>query len=322
MCELRIVYAKISFWRNPSLFTAPRNISFLDSQRELCSFISMSLTFEDTPQGGWSAQTFEIRLRSQSAEEAAQAEAEFTQRIEQQAQSNIGDAFDVLGNVEFAEEAAEEGIIVPEMVFVEGGEFMMGSKRLQDARPIGLVSVGDFEVGKYPVTQEEWESIMGSNPSHFRGERRPVENVSWKDCIEYIEKLNDITGNGFRLLTEAEWEYAAGGGSKDRSRWAGTDEEQDKFDYAWFPKNSDKQTHQVGLKKPNSLGLFDMSGNVWEWCNDWFEKTNKSEQEKSKKREKIVKGGSWVSDKEVSQIYLFSPAFSNLFIGFRLARSV
>ena len=150
---------------------------------------------------------------------------------------------------------------VPEMVEIPGGSFERGGY---------LITLDSFELGKYPLTQREWEAIMGGNPSHFEGKFRPVEMVSWNDCQAYIQKLNQKTGLSYRLPTEAEWEYAAGGGSKNRTTWAGTNSESELGDFAWYKENSGNKTHPVGEKKPNGLGFYDLSGNVWEWCEDRY----------------------------------------------------
>lgn len=162
------------------------------------------------------------------------------------------------------------------MIAVEGGSFMMGATPGQgtDARenekPAHKVTVDDFLIGETEVTQELWFAVMGSNPSHFKwldGDH-PVENVSWNDVQEFIKKLNEMTGKEFRLPFEAEWEYAARGGKKSTDKkYAGSD---DIDEVAWYKDNSDGMTHEVATKKPNELGIYDMSGNVWELCQDYY----------------------------------------------------
>jgi formylglycine-generating enzyme required for sulfatase activity len=162
-----------------------------------------------------------------------------------------------------------------EMVLVKGGCYMMGDT-LGDGedneKPPHQVCVKDFYIGKYPVTQMQWTGTMGSNPSREAhcGLNCPVENVSWNDVHEYIVKLNRRTKKAYRLPTEAEWEYAARSGGKNE-RWAGTSSEKTLGDYAWFYDNAGFQTHPVGQKKPNELGLYDMTGNVWQWMSDWYD---------------------------------------------------
>ena len=162
------------------------------------------------------------------------------------------------------------------MVWVEGGTFTMGatSEQGSDAysneTPIHQVTLSGFYICKYEVTQELWQSVMGNNPSKFKGNlNRPVETVSWDDCQEFIGKLNKMTGKRYRLPTEAEWEYAARGGNKSNGyKYAGST---DLGSVAWYDDNSGNSTHAVGTKQANELGLYDMTGNVWEWCVDWYD---------------------------------------------------
>ena len=157
------------------------------------------------------------------------------------------------------------------MVYVAGGSFMMGSNdsdAYSAASPVHRVTLRSYWIGKYEVTQELWEAVMGNNPSQFKGNRKPVENVSWDDCQEFILKLNALTGQNFKLPTEAQWEYAARGGNESRGyKYSGND---DIETVAWCETNSGAMTHDVGVKLPNELGLYDMSGNVREWCDTFF----------------------------------------------------
>ncbi len=161
------------------------------------------------------------------------------------------------------------------MIFVEGGTFIMGAtpgqkdEAFSDEEPPTHRSLESFYIGEMQVTQALWKAVMGDNPSKFKGNlKRPVECVSWLDCQEFIKKLNTITGKRFHLPTEAQWEYAARGGMKNNDlKYAGSS---DLDSVAWYENNSGKTTHPVAQKNPNELGLYDMIGNVWEWCHDGY----------------------------------------------------
>ena len=220
--------------------------------------------------------------------------------------------------------------LVSNMVYVEGGTFTMGATSEQgkdaydDEKPAHQVTLSSFSIGKYEVTQEEWEAVMGKNPSSFKGAKRPVERVSWNDCQEFIRKLNTMTGKRFRLPTEAEWEYAARGGNKSIGyKYAGSDN-LDRM--AWYDSNSDNATHDIGQKSPNELGLYDMSGNVWEWCQDWYGSYSSNSQTNpsgpSSGSYRVYRGGSWFSrarNCRVSFRSYGSPGFADNLQGLRLA---
>lgn len=163
-----------------------------------------------------------------------------------------------------------------EMIFVEGGSFMMGATKEQEdmdiyssARPTHQVTLSSYWIGKFQVTQALWKTIMLTNPSKFKGDTLPVENVNFYECIDFICKLNELTGEHFRLPTEAEWEYAARGGRYSQGfKYSGSNI---LTNVAWYIENSNYRTHPVGQKRPNELGIYDMSGNVLEWCADWYE---------------------------------------------------
>lgn len=161
------------------------------------------------------------------------------------------------------------GVFGIELVFVKGGTFQMGSNDGDsDEKPVHTVTVDDFYIGKYEVTQKQWRDVMGTSPSYNKNcDQCPVEKVSWNDVKEFLKKLNQKTGKSYRLPYEAEWEYAARSGGKDE-KWAGTNSSLEQ--YAWYSFNSGGKTHPVGTKKPNGLGIYDMTGNVWEWCEDWY----------------------------------------------------
>ena len=183
-----------------------------------------------------------------------------------------------------------------EMVWVEGGTFTMGyngtdkkAHPSEDARPTHKVTVGSFYIGRFEVTQGLWSAVMGENASKFRGnDSLPVESVSWEEAQQFVTRLSQLTGKRFRLPTEAEWEYAARGGSQvkgERSKVKGIDfpfagcERGQLEKHSWFCVNSGRRTHPVGQLKPNGLGLYDMGGNVAEWCEDWMEKYPSEAQE-------------------------------------------
>lgn len=188
-----------------------------------------------------------------------------------------------------------------EMVEVRGGTFRMGatSEQGSDAydyeKPVHSVTLSGYYIGKTEVTQALWEAVMGSNPSRFKGDDLPVECVSWDDCQEFIRKLNALTGQNFRLPTEAEWEFACRGGNNSRGyKYSGSN---NLGSVAWYDDNSGGKTHLVGTKAPNELGIYDMSGNVWEWCADWYGGYSSSAQTNPKGpydgSDRVGRGGSW-----------------------------
>ena len=161
------------------------------------------------------------------------------------------------------------------MIAIEGGTFTMGATPEQgtDAtdyeKPAHQVTLSDYYIGQYEVTQELWEAVMESNPSEYKGPKNPVEQVSWDDIVnDFLPKLNKLTGKNFTLPTEAQWEFAARGGNKSKGyKYSGSHTIDD---VAWYHDNSEIKTHEIGQKLPNELGLYDMSGNVWEWCSDYW----------------------------------------------------
>ena len=194
----------------------------------------------------------------------------------------------------------KDGISI-DMVRVEAGTFTMGAtaetKYPYDCeKPTHRVTLtNDYYIGKYEVTQALWKAVMGKNPSFFKGDNLPVEEVSWDDCQDFLSKLNRITGKTFRLPTEAEWEYAARGGNKSRGyQYSGSN---NLSDVAWYDDNSSNKTHAVGTKQPNELGIYDMTGNVWEWCQDWYGKYKRSSQVNPTGANsgsfRVLRGGCW-----------------------------
>ena len=218
-----------------------------------------------------------------------------------------------------------KGIEYP-MVYVSGDTFQMGSTdsdAYNNEKNVHSVTLNSYRIGKYEVTQKLWEAVMGSNPSYFKGPKRPVENVSWKDCDDFIKELDSLTGQNFRLPTEAEWEYAARGGkNKNSYKYSGSN---DLADVAWYGDNSSSETHDVGQKSPNSLGLYDMSGNVWEWCYDLYGDYPSGHQSNPKGPDsgsrRVIRGGSWNDSARqcrVSYRYGSTPSYRSSSVGFRL----
>ncbi|MGM9869953.1 MAG: formylglycine-generating enzyme family protein [Sodaliphilus sp.] len=191
-----------------------------------------------------------------------------------------------------------------EMVEVRGGTFTMGATSEQgsdaysDGKPTHQVTLSSYYIGKTEVTQALWQAVMGSNPSYFKGSNLPVEKVSWDDCQTFIRKLNALTGKNFRLPTEAEWEFAARGGNNSRGyKYSGSNT---LSNVAWYTDNSDGTTHPVGSKSPNELGIYDMSGNVWEWCSDYWGSYSSSSQYNptgpGSGSDRVGRGGGWNCD--------------------------
>ena len=182
------------------------------------------------------------------------------------------------------------------MIKVEGGTFQMGSENGEDSeKPVHSVTLSDYYIGETEVTQKLWQAVMGSNPSCFEGVYLPVEKVSWYDCQEFIDKLNQKTGRRFALPTEAQWEFAARGGNKSQGyEYSGSNNIDD---VAWYLDNCSDKTHPVGTKMANELGLYDMTGNVWEWCSDWYGHYSSSSQTDptgpSTGSYRVLRGGSW-----------------------------
>ena len=212
-----------------------------------------------------------------------------------------------------------------EMVEVECGTYNIGTYDWE--KPIHSVTVSSFSIGKYEVTQKLWKAVMGTNPSYFKGDNLPVENVSWYQVQEFIRKLNAKTGKHYRLPTEAEWEFAARGGNRSRGYiYSGSN---DIGTVAWYDGNSGDKTHPVGTKAPNELGIYDMSGNVLEWCQDWYASNYYSKSPSTNPKgpttgsNRVVRGGGWYGNAgrcRVSCRLNFTPGAYYGGLGFRLAQ--
>ena len=217
--------------------------------------------------------------------------------------------------------------IEPEMILVQGAKFLMGATPEQgddgscSEKSVHPVMVRDFYIGKYEVTQAQWKAVMGNNPSRNQGDNLPVEKVSWEDVQAFINKLNSQTGKTYRLPTEAEWEFAARGGKG--YKYSGSNVLDD---VAWHKANSGDKTHTVGTKAPNELGIYDMCGNIQEWCSDWYDVYNKKAQTNpqgpSSGTVRVCRGDYYNDSKDwccVSSRYKESPDSSSSSLGFRLA---
>lgn len=215
------------------------------------------------------------------------------------------------------------------MIYVPGGTFTMGatSEQGDDAdyneKPTHQVTLSSFSIGQTEVTQELWQAVMGSNPSRFKGPKRPVERVSWDDCQMFLRKLNSLTEQNFRLPTEAEWEYAARGGKSDGTKYAGSNSIDD---VAWYFGKSGYQTHEVATKRANPFGIYDLSGNVYEWCQDLYGFYSSSSQTNpqgpSSGSFRIFRGGSWfdaATHCRCADRDGLAPSSANDHLGFRLA---
>ncbi len=213
---------------------------------------------------------------------------------------------------------------VENMVLIRGGSFSMGSNEY-DEKPIHTVTVSSFYISKYEVTQKQWRDIMGNNPSYFKNcDDCPVEQVSWNDIQEFLKKINTQTGKNYRLPTEAEWEYAAKCGQNHK--YAGSDNIDN---VAWYgDEKANKKTHPVGQKSPNGYGLYDMSGNVWEWCSDWYSSSyyknspSNNPQGRGIGAFRVLRGGSWndyADDCRSAFRSNYAPNYRYNINGFRLA---
>lgn len=215
------------------------------------------------------------------------------------------------------------------MVWVDGGTFRMGAtseqgSEISDEKPVHSVTLSGYYIGKTEVTQALWQAVMGSNPSYFEGDDLPVEQVSWDDCQEFIRKLNSLTGQNFRLPTEAEWEFACRGGNNSRGyKYSGSNYIDN---VAWYDGNSGDKTHPVATKSPNELGIYDMSGNVWEWCADWYGDYSSGRQTNPKGpyggSYRVYRGGGWFINAGIcrsSDRYYYNPAYRYNILGLRLA---
>lgn len=234
------------------------------------------------------------------------------------------------GKIKIGEDFTEKvsGVEI-EMIYVKGGTFRMGATEEQgddaygDEKPVHSVTLSDYYIGKFEVTQGLWKAIMdNNNPSKFQnGDDYPVEKVCWDDIQTFLTKLNELTGKKYALPTEAQWEYAARGGVKSRGyKYSGSNTIDD---VAWYDDNY--STHPVGTKLPNELGIYDMSGNVWEWCSDWYGSYSSESQSNptgpSTGSGRVLRGGSWFNNARycrVSNRGHYNPSTRSGDYGFRV----
>jgi formylglycine-generating enzyme required for sulfatase activity len=295
----------VSFRKNENLSASLLN--FLVTSEEKRGRLASAL--ERAEQEGWQWTEVEIPDEEIELETAIQRiNNHVIERVRDFSTSVVGDSpippqtqpETAPGNKTSFTENLAKGVTL-EMVSLPAGKFLMGSSERDNEKPPHQVKVNSFAIGKYPITQAQYQAVMGNNPSSFENNpQNPVENVSWNDAQAFCQKLSRITGKTYRLPTEAEWEYACRAGTTTRYYFG--DDDNQLGNYAWGSENSNDTTHPVGQKKPNAWGLHDMSGNVWEWCEDdwhdsyagapddgtaWIDNDNRSQSEK------CLRGGSW-----------------------------
>ncbi len=278
-----------------------------------------------------------VKMLEKELEQERENSRQVMQEVSDLFQAREDELFDQLFEQELKNLRQDKNCFDPEtgmeLVFVKGGCYEMGcgswtSDCIDDEKPVHTVCLDDFYIGKYPVTQGQWKKVMGNNPAEFqKGDNYPVENVSWDDAQEFIKRLNrQSLGRKYRLPTEAEWEYAARSGGR-KEKYAGGDD----IDHvAWYGKKSGNHTHPVGQKAPNCLCIYDMSGNIWEWCQDWYDEDYYSNSPRnnpagpSSGTYRVARGGGWVSGpKYVCSTFRggFRPSNRFDYVGFRLALS-
>ena len=287
-----------------------------------------------------------INVNTTEVEGSSRRGAADYEGIEQSVNDCIQELFGSAEPESIRAESPSKNLLAPEgFVLVEAGTFRMGSTNgSNDEKPVHSVTISRaYYISKYEVTQKEWKEVMGTNPSHFKGDNLPVENVSWYDAVEFCNALSrkeglkpaylgsrenircDFSVNGYRLPTEAEWEYAARGGNKSRGfTKAGSNSV---WNVGWLGANSGGRTHDVGRMSPNELGIYDMSGNVWEWCWDWWEDyTSDSVTDPrgpSVGAYRISRGGSWFGTNDLRVAYRGEdhPSLRYNTDGFRVVRT-
>ena len=324
----------VSFRKNENLSASLLN--FLVTSEEKRGRLASAL--ERAEQEGWQWTEVEIPDEEIELETAIQRiNNHVIERVRDFSTSVVGDSpippqtqpETAPGNKTSFTENLAKGVTL-EMVSLPAGKFLMGSSESDSEKPPHQVKVNSFAIGKYPITQAQYQAVMGNNPSHFKNNpQNPVEQVSWDDAQAFCQKLSQITGKTYRLPTEAEWEYACRAGTTTRYYFG--DDANQLGDYAWGGENSNGTTHPVGQKKPNGWGLYDMSGNVWEWCeDDWHDSyagapddgTAWIDNDNCSQSEKCLRGGSWFSNPincRSANRFRDNPDLHGSNIGFRVA---
>ncbi|MDJ1177087.1 SUMF1/EgtB/PvdO family nonheme iron enzyme [Roseofilum capinflatum] len=265
------------------------------------------------------------RRKAKEAEEARQRAKAEQRRREEERRKALSIPIPVT-STSLSNRSTSLSNLTLELVYVEGGTFQMGGTKYDDEKPVHAVTVPEFRMGKYPITQAQYEAVMGNNPSSFKGENCPVEQVSWHDAQAFCTKLSELIEQPVRLPSEAEWEYAARGGNRSKGyEYAGSN---NLDEVAWHYGNSGSETHPVGGKKENELGIYDMSGNVWEWCEDDYDNDYQkvpkdgSAWTKGGGTTKVIRGGSWLysfsRDCRCASRYFNNPDDRNYDIGLRV----
>lgn len=290
--------------------TTPRNIRDL-----LIGKHSIALSMS-----GYATKTEECNIRENETLSLEMTLDKSSEADATQSGSLDGDKTFTVGNVSFIMKPVAGG------TFVMGATAEQGKDAYKNEKPIHRVTLSDFYIGETEVTQELWLAVMGSNPFKFKGSEYPAHDVSWNDSQEFVQRLSVMTGQKFRLPTEAEWEYAARGGKNSKGyKYSGSNNIED---VAWYNKNSGRQTHPVKTKSPNELGIYDMSGNVWEMCNDWIDSYNGSTQTNPAGPisgiTRVIRGGSWLNGVRNCRVsHRFGTLTGHRFLsnGFRLVMS-
>ena len=246
------------------------------------------------------------RQHGQSSRPPSASTSQFNRYASERQANSQGEVQDLASPSRQSYTETALGVNMP-MVWIPAGSFQMGSPesesgRYDDEGPVHAVALDGFWMGTTEVTQAQYNMVMGTNPSYFKGANLPVDSVSWNGAMAFCRRLSERTGKTYTLPTEAQWEYACRAGSMTRFSFGNSDS--DLGAYAWYRGNSNSRTHPVGTKRPNAWGLYDMHGNVWEWCLDWYgadfygtaAARAKNPVDNNAANERVLRGGSWRLD--------------------------